>query len=149
MDFGVDEYLLKHLIDFVDEFNITDEFILSKVDNHITIFLEYYVENDLEIDYGSHIQQHCSPDGDIETDINMSSLESDIKSSLQYNLSDFNKSVLDLIEFDVNKVISGIDLNRKVEEFLTCYDPDENEDISSNYKKSEPYHDNIDSIFER
>ncbi len=150
IDGDIDEDTLKHLLNFVEEFNITDDDILFNIDYNLTSCLENFAQNDLEIDYKSHIQHYYSMDGDIETDIDLAGIESDVKSSLEYNLSDFNKSVLELIEFDIAKVISKVDIERKVADFLESYElDDDNDDRRSSHQTSESYHDNIDSIFER
>jgi len=149
IDQYIDEDTLKDLFNFIDDNNINDEDILYQVNYQLTSLFENFAQNDLYIDYNSHIQQYYSPDGDVETDINMSGIESEVYRSLESNLSDFNKTVLDLIEFDISKIVSTLDLERRVTDFLESYEPNDDGHIGGGNNTYEPFQDNIDSIFER
>jgi len=144
----IDEDILKHLLNFIDEFNIDDEDILYQVDYLLTSFFENFAKYDLYIDYNNHMQHSYSPEGDAEIEMNMSAIESEVHTSLEANLSDFNKNVVDLIEFDVSKIVSALNLETRATEFLESYEPYDDERISS-YRGFESGLDNIDYIFER
>lgn len=149
INYGIDEYTLKNLLNFIEKFNINDADILFHAEYQLKLLLEDFAKSDLFIDFASHIQQYPSPDGDIETEVDMSGVESDIISSLDSYLSEFNQSVMDLIAFDISNIVAILDLDRKVTDFLESYEHYDGRDSGSSYQDSRPYQDSIDNIFER
>ena len=76
---SLDEDTLKDLLNFIDEFNIDDEHILSTVENHIEVHLQDIADNnDLEIDFRNHINIYHNPEGYHDYDIDTAGIESEI-----------------------------------------------------------------------
>ncbi len=149
INYNIEEDTLKNLLNFIEKFNINDADILFNAERQMNLMVEDFAKSDLQIDFTSHIQQYPSPDGDIETDVDMSGVESDVISSLDSYLSEFNQSVLDLIDIDISNIVATLDLDRKMTDFLESYEPYDGRDTASSYQASQPFQDNIDNIFER
>ena len=149
INYNIEEDTLKNLLNFIEKFNINDADVLFHAEYQLKLMVEDFAKSDLQIDFTSHIQQYPSPDGDIETDVDMSGVESDVISSLDSYLSEFNQSVLDIIDIDISNIVATLDLDRKMTDFLQSYEPYDGRDTRSSYQASQPYQDNIDNIFER
>lgn len=149
IDNNIDEDTLKDLFNFIDELNIHDENILYQINYQLTTLFENFAKSDLYIDYSSHIKHYYSLEGDVELDIDISAIESEVYTSLESNLSDYNETILELIKFDLSKIVSTLDLERRAIEFLEDYEPDDGGERLSSYRGFESSLDNIDSIFER
>lgn len=146
---NIEEDTLKNLLNFIEKFNINDGDILFHAECQLNLMVEDFAKGDLQMDFTSHIQQYPSPDGNIETDVDMSGFESDVISSLDSYLSEFNQSVLDLIDIDISNIVATLDLDRKMTDFLESYEPYDSRESGSSYQDYQPYQDNIDNIFER
>ena len=145
----IDINTLKYLSDFIDEFNITDSYILNQVHDNISSFLETMARrNDLDIDFSYHIKQNYYEDGYVDYDINLNSLESEVYEKLESNLEGFNESVLEKINFDTSAIVSDLDLDGMATSYLENYEPDYRSNSNEDYY-IQSYHDNIDAIFER
>lgn len=149
IDDFLDEDTIKKLLDFIDEFNVNDEFILSKVEILVENYLEDIVSNnDLDIAFNSHVNICYSREGDVDYDIDVRSIESDIHQSLNSFLDGFNESILYKINFDISSFIARLDLDKMVTSYLENSERDD-EDYSSSYHDNYSSDDDIDAIFER
>lgn len=145
----LDEDSLKLLLNFIDRFNIKDEDIIYNANYQLKAMVENFAKNDLYIDFQNHIQQYFSPDGEIETEIDISAIESEVTTSLESYLSDFNQSPLESVEFDIYEIVTNLDIDSKASDFIESYEPYDGHGTGSSYNTSDPYNDNIDYIFER
>ena len=146
-----DEEILKDLSNFVDEFNIQDEYILSQLGTQIELYLEDMISNnDLDIDFSKHIEQYYYPDANPDFAIDTDGIESEIYENLDSFLDGFNISVLERIDLDKSIIVSNLDINDMAIAFMESYEPDYNRGPYSSttiiYSSSD---DDIDAIFER
>lgn len=145
-----DEDTLKGLLNFIDSFDIEDEHILIQVETLINNYLDNIVNNnDLDVDYPKHINHYYYPEGNIEYDIDLKGIESDIQESLDSFLDGFNESVLEKIGFDTSRFVSNLDVDGMATKFLEDYQPDYEPDYDGGYNQGSSYEDDIDAIFER
>lgn len=143
---SLDEDTLMDLLNFIDAFNINDVNILSQVENLIELYLEDIIQNnDLEIDFGSHINQHSYPDFDLDKN----GVESDISTTLDSFLENFNKNVLEKIEFSTSNIISSLDIDDMAITYLENQDYEYDGEMVGSFNYGTSYEDDIDAIFER
>lgn len=140
---------LQRLLNFIDENNIDDEYILSKVNSSIEqILIDMVYNNDLDIDHSKHLKHNYYPDGDIDLEIDIEGLTSEVRSVFDSYLSNFNETGLLKIGFDVSNALSNApieDLAQNYLEDLGYYDDEYRPGGSS----SSSTDDDIDAIFER
>lgn len=150
---ALDEDALKSLLNFIDEFNIDDSYVLSQVENHIELYLDDVINNsDLGIDFIGHMNQYHYPDGEPVYEFDISAIESELYESLNSYLEDFNESVLEIIEFDTSKIVSSIDIEEMAQSHLENYDgPDYEREHGPSGRSYDNYssQDDIDNLFER
>ena len=153
IDEALDEDTLKSLLNFIDEFNIDDSYVLSQVENHIEVYLDDVINNsDLGIDFIGHMNQYHYPDGEPVYEFDLSAIESELYESLNSYLEGFNESVLEIIKFDTSKIVSSIDIEEMAQSHLENYDgPDYEREYGPSGGSYENYssQDDIDNIFER
>lgn len=153
IDEALDEDTLKSLLNFIDEFNIDDSYVLSQAENHIEVYLDDVINNsDLGIDFISHMNQYHYPDGEPVYEFDISAIESELYESLNSYLEGFNESVLEIIEFDTSKIVSSIDIEKMAQSHLENYDgPDYEREYGPSGRSYDNYssQDDIDNIFER
>lgn len=148
----LDEDTLKSLLDFIEEFNIEDQHILSCVEEHLDVYLNDIIKNsDLEIDYSAHINHYYYPDGEPFFEFDISAIESELYQSLDSYLDDFNSSVLEKIEFDPSRVVSSVDIDEMANSYLEGYEPEYERDYGPSARSYDSYssQDDIDDLFER
>lgn len=147
-----DEETLKDLMNFVEKYEINDSFILSKIEVYLTNYIENMIKNDdLDIDFGDHINHFHYPDGTPEIEINSSSIKYEIHQQIDSFLGDFNESVLAKLNLKTSHLVSDSDIDRMTTSYLEKldygqYHEDENRD---NFRASYSSDDGIDAIFER
>ena len=148
----LDEDTLKSLLDFIEEFNIDDQHILSCVEEHLDVYLKDVIKNsDLGIDFRGHLNHYYYPDGEPFYEFDISAIESEIYQSLDSYLEDFNPSVLEKIEFDTSRVVSSVDIDEMANSYLESYEPDYEREYGPSGRSYDGYssQDDIDNIFER
>lgn len=140
---------LQRLLNFIDENNIDDEYILAKVNSAIEqILYDMVYNNDLDIDHSKHLKHNYYPDGDIDLEIDIDGLTSEVRSVFDSYLSNFNETGLLKIGFDVSNALSNApieDLAQNYLENLGYYD-DEYRLGHNGFSSND---DDIDAIFER
>ena len=142
----LDEDELIELLNFIDKFEINDENILSQVENHIELYLEDIVKNnDLDIDFGSYIDRQNYPDFDLDK----RGIESDISTTLDSFLENFNEKVLEKIGFSTTNIISSLDIDDMAITYLENEDYEYDNEMGGSYNSETSYEDDIDAIFER
>ena len=141
------------MLNFIDEFNINDPHILSKIESHLEIYLDDVINNsDLGIDFIGHMNQYHYPDGQPVYEFDISAIESELYESLNSYLEDFNESVLEMIEFDTSNIVSSIDIEEMAQSHLENYDgPEYEREYGGSGRSYDSYshQDDIDDIFER
>lgn len=146
----LDEDTLKELLDFIEEFNIEDPFILTEIGDHIQNYLEEMASDyNLDIDFSNYITDRYYPDGFVDTEINIEGAESEAYDRLNIYLEDFNQTVLERVEYDIPSIVSNIDLDQRVQEYLENYTPEYDSGIKGSYDSGYSHQDDIDAIFER
>lgn len=148
----LDEDTLKSLLDFIEEFNIDDQHILSCVEEHLDVYLDDIIKNsDLGIDFREHLNHYYYPDGEPFYEFDISAIESELYQSLDSYLEDFNPSILEKIEFDTSRVVSSVDIDEMANSYLESYEPDYEREYGPSGRSYDGYssQDDIDNIFER
>lgn len=146
IDDFIDEDTLIYLLNFIDEFNINDEIILSQVKNHLELYIEDTIKNnDLDVDFIKHINHYSYED----LEFDRRGIESDISNTLDSYLENFNKNVLEKIEFSTSNIISNLDIDEMVISYLENQDYEDDSEMRGNYNSGESSEDDIDAIFER
>ena len=146
----LDEDTLRELLDFVEEFNVEDPFILTEIGDHIQNYLEEMASDyNLEIDFSNYISNRYYPDGFTDIEINIEGAESEAYDRLNIYLEDFNQSVLERIEYDIPSIVSNIDLDHRAQEYLENYTPEYDNGFTGSYEPGYSHQDDIDAIFER
>jgi len=141
---------LKELLNFIDRFNIEDEYILSQTGKQIESYLRDMVDNNyLDIDYGQHIRYSYYPDGYPDNDFDIEGIESDVYKNLDSFLDGFNESVLGLMEINKSDIVSGLDLENMAIRYLEGQGSDDDDRGGSGYNYRSSSQDDIDAIFER
>jgi len=140
---------LQRLLNFIDENNIDDEYILSKVNSSIEqILIDMVYNNDLDIDHSKHLKHNYYPDGDIDLEIDIEGLTSEVRSVFDSYLSNFNETGLLKIGFDVSIALSNAPIEDLVQNYLEnlgYYD----DEYRPGHNGSSSTDDDIDAIFER
>jgi len=145
----IDIETLKYLFDFIDEYDVNDSFLLSEVKNRTVQLLELMVsDDDLEIDYTSHLIENFYEDGYVDFDIDLKDLELEIFERLEVTLKTFNSSTVQKIDFKIADVMSEINLDYLASTFIDNYEPFYDDGTQEGYD-AHMYHDDIDAIFER
>ncbi|MEY8847312.1 restriction endonuclease [Psychroserpens sp. XS_ASV72] len=148
----LDEDALRSLLDFIDEFDIEDQYILSCLEEHLDSYLDDIINNrDLGIDFRGHLNQYYYPDGESVYDFDISAIESELYESLNLYLEDLNQSVLEKIDYDTSRVVSSVDIDDLAHSYLESYEPDYEPDYEPSGRSYDGYssQDSIDDIFER
>ncbi len=146
----LDEDTLKRLLDFIEEFNIEDPFILSEIGNRIENYLEEMAsEYNLDIDFSNYVNERYYEDGYSDIEINIDGAESEAYDRVNNYLDDFNQSVLKKVEYDISSIVSNLDLNQMAQEYLESYTPEYDNGIAGSYESDYSSQDDIDAIFER
>ena len=123
----LDEDDLKHLFNFIETFDINDDFILSKIESRLEDFL-FERAYEVDIDY-----YYIDTDG----------IENEIELDLNGILETFNSSALKRINIDISNIVFNLDkeaLKRR---------KDYSENDTSNRVPDYSYKEDIDAIFER
>ncbi len=140
---------IQRLLNFIDENNIDDEYILEKVNTAIEqILYDMVYNNDLDIDYNKHLKHNYHPDGDIDLEIDIDGLTSEVRSIFDSYLNNFNETGLQQIGFDVSNALSNApieDLAQNYLENLGYYD----DEYRPSHNGTSGTDDDIDAIFER
>lgn len=146
----LDEDTLKELLDFIEEFNIEEPNILSKVGDHIQNYLEEMAtEYNLDIDFSNYINERYYDDGYTDIEINTDGAESEAYDRLNIYLDDFNQTVLKKVEYDISGIVSDLDLNQMAQEYLESYEYENENGITGSNESDYSSPDDIDAIFER
>lgn len=146
----LDEDTLKRLLDFIEEFNIEDPIILSKIGNRIEDYLEEMAsEYNLDIDFSNYINERYYEDGYSNIEININGAESEAFDRLNTYLDDFNQIVLNKVEYDISNIVSNMDLNQMAQDYIERYTPEYDKGIAGRFESSYSSQDDIDAIFER
>lgn len=146
----LDEDTLKQLLDFINEFDVNDSRILEQIEEQIQNYLLDIVNNnDLDIDYSKHINNHYYPEGYLDFDLDISGIKHDVSESLISYLDGFNENVLEKIGFKTDYIISSLDFESMATDYLERQIPDYNDDMGHQYYSESNSQDDIDAIFER
>lgn len=135
------EDVLKELLDFLEEFDVEDDNVLSQTKNIIEEFFQNEIQNNhhiYDINFSDNISYNIDIDG----------IKSEIDNCLEFCLVDFNRTALNRIEFDKSNIISSLNIEKMADEYLADFMDDDDDGINDNYNDFSNQ-DNIDAIFER
>jgi len=145
----LDDEVLRDLMNFVDEFDVNDTLILSRIEEYIEYYLDEMVgNNDLDIDFRNHLNHYYYPDGTPDIEIDTNSIESEIYEKIDAILGDFNESVLGRINVNTSNIVSNLDLEDMAISYLESFDYNDHEN-RGHYSPNLSFQDDIDAIFER
>ncbi len=148
---SLDSDTLKELTNFMERFNVEDDYILSQTASSIESYLKDLVDNnDLDINYSNHINHSYYPDGSVDYEIDIAGIESDVHENLESILDGFNGTVIGKIDINTSDIVSRMNIEDKATRYMESYGDDYYDDemrgISNSGRSSQ---DDIDALFER
>lgn len=147
---SLDEDTLKELLNFIDEFGISDSRILLQVEEQMENYINDILNNnDLDIDYSKYIEHYEYPEGIFDCAFDTKGIEIEICENLSSFLDGFNESVIEKTGFNLNNIVSNLDVESMAMDYLENQVPDYDDEIRGDYYISSSSEDDIDAIFER
>lgn len=149
---SLDPETLGELTNFIDRFNVEDDYILSQTASSIENYLRDIIDdNDLGINYRNYINHFYYPDGSLDYEIDIAGIRSDVHRNIDSFLDGFNSTVLEMIDINTSDIVSRINIEDKASRFMESYGDDYyDDDVRGGYFNSgRSSQDDIDAVFER
>lgn len=144
-----EDFEIRELLEFINNFEITDQDFLYFANRKIDSYIEQEVESrKRDIDLSNFVTSVRGDKGDIDYEVNEPRIKSAVDDLIDSIVSDFNQSTLKSVGINTNDFSDNVDVHEMIENYKDNLENERYDDFDRDFESDFSQND-IDSIFER